>query len=1314
MPSRYPQPDNERTFEKFCLKFLQRHWNNAHLELYGKRGEAQSGIDIIDMSFSDGPFRAGQCKHHEANKTIPPSEIEAEVQAALEFDPPIDHFAILTTARASTQAQNAIIRINREHKQKHIKMFVELFYWEKIEDLLDEYPDVKDHLVQVTNSSLRAIEESQVQLGEMIDRLRGDVISKVDAVVAVTSSNQFDSLIDEAEAYNKSHDPQVARIHLEKLRKHRWEELSDSQKYRVMSALANAAFQLGNDAEAGRTLLEAKAHQPHAERARINEAIGYEFLGKREKAHEVAEGLLDTYPNSGHLVSCWIRTASSGVSFEDLRSRVNAATEGDAQVNVALSLRAIESKRYEDAQGYARKAIQADAEWVGPKSLLGQALANLALGHSRTYASAELKVRANPYLDEAIAVLTETVTLAESQGTLPGVADCFVYRALAFSLRDDDERAEADYREAIRRLPGNATAHLRFASYLLDRKKNDEAISQLRKSLAISPGAEAEISLAEALRERGQPGDLDEAISIFTVLAKSDDASLRSSQPLPDVGLLTAIRAEAFNHLVECLLEGSRTDETEELLATLPSGRFSDVSMKTARAKLRLAKDDLEGATAAVDEAVRAITSETLDQDLRNLALLLMKLERHKDALPIWQRLREANNHVLDVRPLVKCAERVKQFGIVLRTCREARECGLEDRWLFDQELSVLEQFDVDAAIALLQERLASHPEDKHARLHLSRMGLYLRRKDLVDPSPGSFPSIDEVTPYGGCIIVEILRRFGDPNEAVRFAYELFRRHYEHHIANQTLVMAVMAHRTKQPVFADCSEVEAGMAVRYSEPESPDKWMVVEDSPNPNVALNEYPASHQLSQSLLGKKVGDSFVITKTLGRDRVGTVREIVPKYIYRTRDIWENWQVRFPDVFFVQVFKIAKDGETLDGKEIDLTDMKLIADERHERLKEAERTFQAQTLAQPISLHNLGEALGGTTFEALFFAALSPTIHVRSNHPGRPNDAVNGLDALKTGPTLVLDITALATAFLLRLGELLEKWPGKLVISQSTAALLRAKLDEVSGPTKRAGSFGKTDEGYFFLEDSPEEAEARAEQLRSFIELVLTRCEQRGCPEMVDLDPELRDKLCDNLGQDAVESMLLARAPGHVLWTEEFLNAEIAAVEYGARRVWTQLVLQHADEVGLISTDTFLTTCAKLIGYRFDATSVSAAIIIKAGEMAEWDVRRWPFAEALEVFRGEHIFSVNLATLAAFTIKGMYGKVVIELSRQHVTMQILELLLGHPEGRRAIFQLARAIPSLFGVDVIAAMEVSQTIRTWLTEASRRPRMLGPLIERP
>jgi hypothetical protein len=260
-------------------------------------------------------------------------------------------------------------------------------------------------------------------------------------------------------------------------------------------------------------------------------------------------------------------------------------------------------------------------------------------------------------------------------------------------------------------------------------------------------------------------------------------------------------------------------------------------------------------------------------------------------------------------------------------------------------------------------------------------------------------------------------------------------------VANASLVIAVLAHDSPEPTFADATEAGPGMAVRYAEQGSPDKWIIVEDSPDPNQARDEFPETHPLAVALKGKRVGESFVLSKTSARDRIGEVKGILPKYVHRMRDIAANWQLRFPDQRFIQVFRTAGPGEKEGEQQPDFTDMKLIAADRYERIKEGERIFEERLWP----FYVFAKALGCSTFDAFWHTASRPHLDVRSNH-GRPEERRSGLEALKTCHSLVLDITAIASVALLDLADLITHWRGTLVISQATAAELRSVLTELT----------------------------------------------------------------------------------------------------------------------------------------------------------------------------------------------------------------------------------------------------------------------------
>jgi tetratricopeptide (TPR) repeat protein len=153
---RHAVPANEADFELLGLALLKEQWKNPSLELYAHRGEKQFGVDIFDSRGVE-PIDGAQCKLHDPLKTIPPAEIKSEVEKAKKFRPKIGRYAILTSARASKQAHDAIIEINRSHARQ--KLFtVELKTWGKIESLLDQHDEVRDRFYgSISGSRAREI-----------------------------------------------------------------------------------------------------------------------------------------------------------------------------------------------------------------------------------------------------------------------------------------------------------------------------------------------------------------------------------------------------------------------------------------------------------------------------------------------------------------------------------------------------------------------------------------------------------------------------------------------------------------------------------------------------------------------------------------------------------------------------------------------------------------------------------------------------------------------------------------------------------------------------------------------------------------------------------------------------------------------------------------------------------------------------------------------------------------------------------------------------------------------------------------------------
>ena len=164
---RYPIPSNDADFEVFCLKFLRVHWNCPSLDLYAHRGEEQFGIDILDLGGKE-PLSRGTVQtprplegrsHHPKSRS--------EVEKAEKFHQALGRYAILTSAKASREAHEEVLKINQEHRKRGLFQ-VELMTWGKIENLVDQYDEIKELLGTVSGRTATEIRKSLSAIHEAV------------------------------------------------------------------------------------------------------------------------------------------------------------------------------------------------------------------------------------------------------------------------------------------------------------------------------------------------------------------------------------------------------------------------------------------------------------------------------------------------------------------------------------------------------------------------------------------------------------------------------------------------------------------------------------------------------------------------------------------------------------------------------------------------------------------------------------------------------------------------------------------------------------------------------------------------------------------------------------------------------------------------------------------------------------------------------------------------------------------------------------------------------------------------------------------
>jgi len=128
----YAPPRSWEQFEELCADVFQSAWSDPAIVRHGRAGQRQHGVDIVARNGALYPIGL-QCKKRAQWPVtkITKAEIDVEVAEALNFDPPLKAFYILTTAPDDVRVLEHVRGINERHRIA--KLFeVVLLGWNEI------------------------------------------------------------------------------------------------------------------------------------------------------------------------------------------------------------------------------------------------------------------------------------------------------------------------------------------------------------------------------------------------------------------------------------------------------------------------------------------------------------------------------------------------------------------------------------------------------------------------------------------------------------------------------------------------------------------------------------------------------------------------------------------------------------------------------------------------------------------------------------------------------------------------------------------------------------------------------------------------------------------------------------------------------------------------------------------------------------------------------------------------------------------------------------------------------------------------------
>lgn len=142
--SEFAPPRSWDQFEELCADIFHAEWRDPALVRHGRAGQRQSGVDIVARNGAHYPIGL-QCKKRASwpVSRLTKSEIDCEVQEALNFTPRLKSFYILTTAPDDSTLLGHVRDINQRHAAKGL-FDVVLLGWNELLRRAALHPLVSD------------------------------------------------------------------------------------------------------------------------------------------------------------------------------------------------------------------------------------------------------------------------------------------------------------------------------------------------------------------------------------------------------------------------------------------------------------------------------------------------------------------------------------------------------------------------------------------------------------------------------------------------------------------------------------------------------------------------------------------------------------------------------------------------------------------------------------------------------------------------------------------------------------------------------------------------------------------------------------------------------------------------------------------------------------------------------------------------------------------------------------------------------------------------------------------------------------------
>lgn len=1282
-------PTNDDDFEDLCLDLIRELWKDPTAQKNGRRGHRQNGVDIFGCH---KPTECGgiQCKVKErlTNKKISTKkDIDDQIDLAKTFEPKITRYIIATTAPRDPEIQKHALIVSLEHAKEGL-FSVEVWSWDEIHDYLSEAPITAkkyfpgSSLPQITEL-VRDIDEIKKGQQTILEnqteqKQKSDTILSAVENTGITNQKieEFGGKIKKDavlhEKINALRDqiaknPKSALDGFTKLKTETWATADSFVKFRILTNIAVAQANMGDDKNSSQNFIEALEYNPDDEKALINAATGYLLNEEYDEVQRITKKILEknlTHPGAyAMMLHAISRQKSLNVAVESIPEIYRETSE----VAYAIATEAEKNEDLDKALFWLEKAQKTDTKKdVTTRAVLAGVLLKIAIQNPILIADGHITSKAKEFLTRASELYNEVWKEIAGTELREFRIAWLINKSQADRLLGKKDEALAAIATAIEIVPGDPAVLKQRAVLQYEDGKIEEAISTLQKIGFNRDVPDTLLLEAGFLREQKK---YSEAITVLQQLITQD---------IPFEILDSSNRL-----LFQLYLDTQKFEEAKIYIASKPTPW--NVLDYIDEARFFSIQGNTEKATESLMKAKEI--KEKDSREIFELAQMFYSFEHFAEAAELFEKIVDKKIDSSLTRRLLNCYYRSGKLNEALEICKELRSVYGPLRFIVEFESSIYEEIgDLSKSKEIVTEYLKTHPDDIEIKIRFAVINFRTNNYSDLDEFLNSKINIKELQFDSLLQLINLYEARNLNEKALELAYEIRRDHFNNERAHLAYVgLFFRSEREPNPFIA--TEAKENTVVVIKNELGQLQNYILEEREGSELSRGEINSKHTLYKLFLGKKVGNVVEVPRNGFPPEKLEVVEIKNKYVHALHETLNNFGIMFPSSSALKGFVT-----TGEAKE----DIKNILDQVAKQ-SEYQNSIIKYYKEGKMTIGGLAELSGKDPLKTWGGMISKPDVGIRSSL-GTKEERMFSLRAIHKNPRpkLIIDVISLLTIHGIEMADIVSRVYGKFGISRSSIDLLRESVEEKkSFESKGFMSIFKEGDQFYREEMTKEEVKKNTAYMEEVLQWSEKNCDIIPSEAALHLDKDRLDLLRRVLGRSFADSLLISSEGNRMLFSEDERLRTIAKNEFGIDGIWTQLLLMEMVEKEEITKSDYSKAVIRLINSNYYHTSISKDILIEAGIQTNWELKN-PLEKVISLLQEGKSDEDSSIRVASEFIYALWNQKIPQTKKELIINKIFDSLIYERKFVSVIKKLVFSIKKDFLLVPIQAEQVMATLRAW------------------